>query len=399
MRKAIVIGLTGQTGAGKTTVADGLRHFGYQVIKADEIARLVTEKGSPVLQELAAVFGKDILKEDGTLDRALLAERAFATPEETKLLNGVTHPEILRLINKKINGAFFDGYEGVILDASQLFPFELCHREHRHRGGPETPAPPARRTVRTAYRGRAVNRPRRRTVLSIRKHGCGCGCFHGILSLVLSLVVIAAVVLTVREAFYQYTYPVKYASYVEDASAELGVDPEARSEVGARGLMQVTEETFDWLRTKETFGNDNLKFEDLDKPDIAINYGTYFLKLLLEEFDGDVPTAMSAYHAGRGSVHSWLEQAKYSSNGETLDEIPKDDTAYYVQKIERAMGVYEKRLKEQAEENENVHRLRANFAKFVDAYVVPLLDNLFDKIGERFGNKLQALTFLVGAGR
>ncbi|MBQ1528993.1 MAG: dephospho-CoA kinase, partial [Clostridia bacterium] len=37
MRKAIVIGLTGQTGAGKTTVADGLRHFGYQVIKADEI--------------------------------------------------------------------------------------------------------------------------------------------------------------------------------------------------------------------------------------------------------------------------------------------------------------------------------------------------------------------------
>ena len=87
MRKAIVIGLTGQTGAGKTTVAEGLRHFGYQVIKADEIARLVTEKGSPVLQELAAVFGKDILKEDGTLDRALLAERAFATPEETKLLN------------------------------------------------------------------------------------------------------------------------------------------------------------------------------------------------------------------------------------------------------------------------------------------------------------------------
>lgn len=251
--------------------------------------------------------------------------------------------------------------------------------------------------------------------MSTRKHGCGCGCgcFHGILSLILSLVIIAAVVLTVREAFYQYTYPVKYSSYVEDASAELGVpetliyatiqveshfDPEARSEVGARGLMQITEETFEWLRTKETFGS-ALTFADLDKPDIAINYGTYFLKLLLEEFDGDVPTAMAAYHAGRGSVHSWLEQAKYSSNGRTLDEIPKDDTAFYVQKIERAMGVYEKRLKEQAEENENVHRLRVNFARFVDAYVVPLFDNLFDKIGERFGNKLQSLTFLVGAGR
>ena len=121
MRRAIIIGLTGQTGAGKTTVAEGLRHFGYQVIKADDIARLVTEKGSPVLQELAAVFGSDILTEDGELDRALLAERAFAGPEETKLLNAVTHPEISRLISKKINGAFFDGYEGVVLDASQLF--------------------------------------------------------------------------------------------------------------------------------------------------------------------------------------------------------------------------------------------------------------------------------------
>ena len=121
MRRAIIIGLTGQTSAGKTTVAEGLRHFGYQVIKADDIARLVTEKGSPVLQELAAVFGSDILTEDGELDRALLAERAFAGPEETKLLNAVTHPEISRLISKKINGAFFDGYEGVVLDASQLF--------------------------------------------------------------------------------------------------------------------------------------------------------------------------------------------------------------------------------------------------------------------------------------
>lgn len=250
--------------------------------------------------------------------------------------------------------------------------------------------------------------------MSIRKHGCGCGCFHSILSLILSLIVIAAVVLTVREAFYQYTYPVKYSSYVEDASAELGVpetliyatiqveshfDPEARSEVGARGLMQITEETFDWLRTKETFGSPDLTFEDLDKPDVAINYGTYFLKLLLEEFDGDVPTAMSAYHAGRGSVHSWLEQGKYSSNGETLDEIPKDDTAYYVQKIQRAMGVYEKRLKEQKNENENVHRLRANFAKFVDAYVVPLLDSFFDRFSGSFANKLQSLTYLAGAGR
>ncbi|MBO4382482.1 MAG: lytic transglycosylase domain-containing protein, partial [Clostridia bacterium] len=178
-------------------------------------------------------------------------------------------------------------------------------------------------------------------------------------------------------------------------SAELGVpetliyaviqveskfDPDARSDVGARGLMQITEETFEWLRTKEDFGDTSLTFESLDRPDVSVNYGTYFLRLLLEEFDGDVPTALSAYHAGRGSVHSWLEQAKYSQDGRTLDTIPKDDTAFYVQKVQRAMGVYEKRLKEQASESENMHRLRENFARFVDTYIVPLLDNLFDKV-------------------
>ena len=128
MRRAIVIGLTGQTGAGKTTVADGLEHFGYKIIKADDIARLVTEKGSPVLKSLAEVFGEDILTEDGSLDRALLAERAFSTPEKTHLLNSITHPEIGRLIEKKINGAFFDGFEGVILDASQLFEAGINER-------------------------------------------------------------------------------------------------------------------------------------------------------------------------------------------------------------------------------------------------------------------------------
>lgn len=228
-----------------------------------------------------------------------------------------------------------------------------------------------------------------------KHHCCGCGCLSGAVSLLLSLVIIVAVVLTVREAFYQYTYPIKYSQYVEEASAEFGVpetliystiqveshfDPEARSDAGARGLMQITEETFEWLRTKEDFGNAGLTFEDLDRPDVAVSYGTYFLQILLEEFDGDVPTAMSAYHAGRGSVHSWLEQAKYSEDGKTLDTIPKEDTDFYVKKIVRAMNVYEKRLKEQKEESESVHRLRENFAKFVDAYVVPLLDSLFDKL-------------------
>lgn len=229
--------------------------------------------------------------------------------------------------------------------------------------------------------------------MSILHPGRGCG--RKLISFLITLIILALLALVVREAYYQYEYPVKYEEYVADASAELdvpetlifaviktesGFDPEARSEVGARGLMQITEETFDWLRTKEDFGAKDVTFADLDQPDIAIAYGTYFLHLLLDEFGGDETTALSAYHAGRGSVHSWLEQAKYSQNGQTLDTIPKEDTAYYVQKVEKAKAVYEKRLAEDESANENVRRLRENFDKFVDACVVPIFDSLFDKL-------------------
>lgn len=121
MRKAIIIGLTGQTGAGKTTAADMLRKFGYGIVDADRTAARVTEKGSPVLEALASNFGQDIKRADGTLDRKLLAERAFADEKHTKLLNDITHPEIVRLIMKKVEGKFRYGFEGVVIDAPQLF--------------------------------------------------------------------------------------------------------------------------------------------------------------------------------------------------------------------------------------------------------------------------------------
>lgn len=121
MRKAIVVGLTGPTGAGKTLVGEMLKKYGYSVIDADKISALVTEKGSPILPRLAEAFGEDIMNEDGTLDRRLLAQRAFSSWDQTSLLNHITHPEIVRLILKKINGEFWNGYEGVIVDAPQLF--------------------------------------------------------------------------------------------------------------------------------------------------------------------------------------------------------------------------------------------------------------------------------------
>lgn len=128
MRKAIIVGLTGQTGAGKSTVAAMLERFGYSIVDADKVARLVTEKGSPVMKLLTDAFGEDIVDEDGSLRRDLLAARAFSSPENTRKLNDITHPEICRLIMKKVEGRFFMGYEGVIVDAPQLFESGLASK-------------------------------------------------------------------------------------------------------------------------------------------------------------------------------------------------------------------------------------------------------------------------------
>jgi dephospho-CoA kinase len=91
------VGLTGGIGSGKSTVASMLARNGAVVVDADEIARRIVEPGSPVLARLSEEFGSDIVRADGTLDRGLLAKRAFATERGTRHLNEITHPAIREL--------------------------------------------------------------------------------------------------------------------------------------------------------------------------------------------------------------------------------------------------------------------------------------------------------------
>ena len=115
-----VIGLTGQTGAGKSTVAGMLAKRGYCVIDADAVARCVMSPGSPVLAALAEAFGQAVIKPDGSLDRAALARAAFASREATLKLNAVTHPPIDIEIRKCIRAAARQGAKAVVLDAAAL---------------------------------------------------------------------------------------------------------------------------------------------------------------------------------------------------------------------------------------------------------------------------------------
>ena len=127
----LIIGLTGKTGAGKTTVASYLKEKGCYIIDGDIIARQITEKGSEILPVLQKAFGDDILDENGCLIRKSLAQRAFSSKENTNLLNSITHPEIKRRCEKEIAFAEDNGYKIAVIDAAAILEGDckdLCEK-------------------------------------------------------------------------------------------------------------------------------------------------------------------------------------------------------------------------------------------------------------------------------
>ena len=117
MKRFKLIGLTGQSGAGKSTVAKILAENGATVFSADKIVAELYEAGSPCLKTLAASFGADILRKNGSLNRKMLAQRAFASKENTALLGKLVHPFVTARLFELLKEA-----QGlVIYDAPQLF--------------------------------------------------------------------------------------------------------------------------------------------------------------------------------------------------------------------------------------------------------------------------------------
>lgn len=89
-----VVGLTGGIGSGKSTIAKLFAELGVPVIDADIVARQVVEKGSPLLQQIVAHFGAEMLLENGELNRAALREKVFHHETEKQWLNQLLHPAI-----------------------------------------------------------------------------------------------------------------------------------------------------------------------------------------------------------------------------------------------------------------------------------------------------------------
>ncbi len=119
------IGLTGGIGSGKSTVAALLAEAGFPVVDADRVARDNMEPGSPVLERVAAEFGRDVVGPDGALDRAELARRAFASEEATARLNAITHPAIREESERRLAEYERAGAEAAVYDMPLLFELGL----------------------------------------------------------------------------------------------------------------------------------------------------------------------------------------------------------------------------------------------------------------------------------
>ncbi len=113
-----IIGLIGGSGCGKSSVASFMTEMGLSHIDCDQIAREVVEPGMPCLTELVEHFGRDILLDDGSLNRKELARRAFADKEQTRELNRITHKYILARTDQCIEEA--TSKIGVVVDAAAL---------------------------------------------------------------------------------------------------------------------------------------------------------------------------------------------------------------------------------------------------------------------------------------
>ncbi len=177
-----------------------------------------------------------------------------------------------------------------------------------------------------------------------------------------ALKILTSTILTLTVIFFgsvsilKTLYPCHYGDFVEIYArennlsedfvyavieCESGFNKDAVSYADAKGLMQLTPDTFHWLQTKK---GEKLSEEMLFDPETNIKYGCYFYGILIKTY-GNEKTAIAAYHAGMGNVSKWLKNEEYSRDGKALDEIPFNNTKKYVEKVTKTKNIYSKLYK------------------------------------------------------
>ena len=197
-----------------------------------------------------------------------------------------------------------------------------------------------------ARRGGARASARRRTIMRRRRR-------------VLAIVALAATAFVVilaaplfRKAVTEFNLPLTNADVIRQQASEKRLDPaliagviyaETKfdprpSAAGAQGLMQILPQTAEFLAHKS--GATTFTVADLATPQVNIAYGSYYLRFLLDHYDGKKVLALAAYNGGEANVDRWVAEARSHGRQMTINAIPFPETRAYVQRVLHAQRQY-----------------------------------------------------------
>lgn len=127
---SVIVGLTGMSGAGKTTACKAFRESGFSVVDCDIVARQIVEIGKPALKELFDNF-QNVILPDGSLNRRRIADMIFSDKDKLKLFNSIVYPYILYKVISDISSYISNGKRLILIDAPTLFESgadKICDR-------------------------------------------------------------------------------------------------------------------------------------------------------------------------------------------------------------------------------------------------------------------------------
>ena len=157
---------------------------------------------------------------------------------------------------------------------------------------------------------------------------------------------------TLHHAVKEVTLPLRHEDIIRQQATRKHLDPaliaaviyaeskfDARdSATGAKGLMQIQPETARFIARRS--GGTAFQVADLAEPQVNIAYGSYYLRYLLDRYDGDATLAVAAYNGGETNVDQWIGEAGRGRAGFRPQDIPYAETRAYVQRVLKARSDY-----------------------------------------------------------
>ena len=169
---------------------------------------------------------------------------------------------------------------------------------------------------------------------------------------ILAIVAVIVALGPLGEAVREITLPLRHDDVIRQQARDKRLDPaliaaviyeeskfrDQTSPAGARGLMQITPRTAEYIARKS--GGTTFEQGDLATPQINIAYGSFYLRYLLDHYDGDDELAVAAYNAGETNVDRWVRKAGGAEAFDASEHIPFAETRSYVADVLERRGEY-----------------------------------------------------------